>query len=121
MLVCKGTQKVENAFVDDAGNEYILGDMVISGYWYERYSWPGSRSYFLWDDWAIVYVYTHIVVASKFSMPPTLGGLKGWFVSYELTKTVMEIILDAIGQCEALNWLFTLLVFLLVFNTIMAI
>jgi hypothetical protein len=47
MLVCKGTQKVENAFVDDAGNEYILGDMVISGYWYERYSWPGSRSYFL--------------------------------------------------------------------------
>jgi hypothetical protein len=121
MLVCKGAHRVEDAFVDDAGNEYIPGNMVISKYWYERYSRPRSHSYFLRDNWAIVYVYTHIVVVPKFSMLPILGGLKWRFASYELTTPVMEIILDAIGQCEALDWLFTLLVFLLVFSTIMAI
>jgi hypothetical protein len=50
-----------------------------------------------------VYVYTYIVVASKFSMPPTLGGLKSQYASYELITPMMEIILDAIGQCEVLN------------------
>jgi hypothetical protein len=76
MLVCKGAHRVEDAFVDDAGNEYIPGNMVISKYWYERYSRPRSHSYFLRDNWAIVYVYTHIVVVPKFSMLPILGGLK---------------------------------------------
>jgi hypothetical protein len=95
MLVCKGAHRVESAFVDDASNEYISGDMVIGGYWYECYSRPGSRNYFLRDDWEIVYVCTHIVVASKLS---TLGGLKGQYASYELTIVVREIILDAIGQ-----------------------
>jgi hypothetical protein len=121
ILVYKGVHRVENAFFDDAGNEYISGDMVIGGYRYERYSRPRSHSYFLQDDRAIVYVYTYIVMVSKFSMPPTLGRLNGRFASYELTTPVMEIILDAIGQCEALDGLFTLLVFLLVFSTIMAI
>jgi hypothetical protein len=56
-------------------------------------------------------------------MPPTLGGLKSQYASYELITPMMEIILDAIGQCEVLNWSFsfTLLVSLLVFSTIMAI
>jgi hypothetical protein len=99
----KGVHRVENAFFDDAGNEYISGDMVIGGYRYERYSRPRSHSYFLQDDRAIVYVYTYIVMVSKFSMPPTLGRLNGRFASYELTTPVMEIILDAIGQCEALD------------------
>jgi hypothetical protein len=103
ILVYKGVHRVENAFFDDAGNEYISGDMVIGGYRYERYSRPRSHSYFLQDDRAIVYVYTYIVMVSKFSMPPTLGRLNGRFASYELTTPVMEIILDAIGQCEALD------------------
>jgi hypothetical protein len=40
MLVCKGAHRVEDAFVDDAANEYIPRDKVSGGYWFECYSRP---------------------------------------------------------------------------------
>jgi hypothetical protein len=36
MLVVKAAYTVLEAFTDSDGNTYVLGDVVISGFWYER-------------------------------------------------------------------------------------
>jgi hypothetical protein len=46
MLVVKAAHTVLEAFTDGDGNTYVPGDVVISGFWYERLR-IGSRIYLL--------------------------------------------------------------------------
>lgn len=94
MLIDKGVHVVDVAFTDDAGQEYLPGEMVMRGYWYEQ-SCPGSRTYHLRDDRPVAWVYSHLLLTGKFSMPPTLHSVKGSFPAYELQTDVLDIILDA--------------------------
>jgi hypothetical protein len=48
-------------------------------------------------------VYTHVVLTSKFSMPPTLHAVKGRFASYELKLDVKDIIEDALSAVVLLD------------------
>jgi hypothetical protein len=76
LLVTKLPHTVVDAFTDPSGNMYVPRDVVISGFWYERLR-VGSRSYLLRNDRQPTSVYTHVVLTSKFSMPPTLYLVKG--------------------------------------------
>jgi hypothetical protein len=48
-------------------------------------------------------VYTHVVLTSKFSMPPTLYAVKDQFASYELKLNVKDIIEDALSAAMLLD------------------
>jgi hypothetical protein len=48
-------------------------------------------------------VYTHVVLTSKFSMPPTLFAVKDQFASYELKLNVKDIIEDALSAAMLLD------------------
>lgn len=102
MLVDKGVHEVENSFTDPSGSEYVPGDQVIRGFWYERLR-SGSRTYWLRADRPPSCVFSHLVIASKFSMPPTAHVTKGHFGSYELKEDVLNIILNAVLEAEALD------------------
>jgi hypothetical protein len=56
----------------------------------------GSRSYFLRTDKPQAYLFAHLVLASKFSMPPTQHSVKGSHVTYELKHEVLHVISDAL-------------------------
>jgi len=75
MLVDKGIHEVDCEFTDPSDSSYVLGDQVLRGYWYKRLK-PGSRTYWLRDDKPESFVFSHLVIASKFSMPPTAHATK---------------------------------------------
>jgi hypothetical protein len=68
---------------------------VVRDKYYERVR-EGSRSYYLFEDAPHVYQYSHLVVASKFAMPPTTHSLRGWNATYELSLENLDIINDGI-------------------------
>jgi hypothetical protein len=102
MLVDKGLHVVQTEFTDPSGSLYVHGDQVLRGYWYERLR-PGSRTYWLRDDRPQSFVFSHLVIASKFSMVPTAHSVKGSFGSYEVKEDVLNIILNAVLEAAALD------------------
>jgi len=95
MLVDKGLHLVDKEFTDPSGSLYFPGDHIIRGYWYEHLR-PGSCTYWLRDDKPQSYVFSHLVIASKFSMAPTAHAVKGCFKSYELKEDVLNIIVNVV-------------------------
>jgi hypothetical protein len=69
IIVCKPMYVVQEPFTDPDGNAYVPGDMVFNGFWYERLR-QGSRTYLLRNDREASTVYSHIILTSKFSLPP---------------------------------------------------
>jgi hypothetical protein len=69
MLCDKPLHVVRVGFTDAWGQEWFAGDHAIRGLWYERTT-SGSRTYELLDGGAHAYVYSNLVVASKFAMLP---------------------------------------------------
>jgi len=100
--VDKGLHVVQNLFTGASGSTFVLADHMIRGYWYERLK-PGSRTYWLRDDRPQSFVFLHIIVASKFFMPPITHVVKGHFGSYELKEDVLNIIVNAVLDVEALG------------------
>jgi hypothetical protein len=94
MLVFKGVHVVEEAFTDPDGNNYVSGDVVFSGLWYERLK-EGSRTYLLRDDKEPSTVYSHLVLTSKFSLPLIVHSIKNRLSGFELQVEVKEIIEEA--------------------------
>jgi hypothetical protein len=64
---------------------------------------PGSRSYTLCDDKLATFVFSHLILASKFFMPPTLHVVKGNYATYELTHDVEKVILKAFDAFRLLD------------------
>jgi hypothetical protein len=102
MIVVAATYTIEEAFSDLGGNLYVPGDVVFLGLWYERLK-EGSRTYLLRNDKAPCSVYSHLVLTSKFSMPPVSHIVKGHFARYELKPKVKEIIDEAYHAAVLLN------------------
>jgi hypothetical protein len=86
---------VQESFTDAWDNSFVVGDVVIRGYYYECMQ-EGSRSYFLSTNKPQAYLFAHLVLASKFSMPPTQHVVKGSHVIYELRHDVLCLISDAL-------------------------
>ena len=102
MIVDKPTHTVEDVFTDTDGNGYVPGDVVFSGFWYERLR-EGSRTYLLRSDREPNTVYSHLVLTSKFSLPPIAHPLKSRCAGYELRVDVKEIIEDALKAAILLD------------------
>jgi hypothetical protein len=101
MLVDKGARTILESFEDGDKNEWIV-DVVVRGYCYEKLQF-NSRSYQLQDDKPLVYVFSHLILASKFSMPPTSHFVKGRYVTYELIAKVVEVIMEALKSINLLG------------------
>jgi hypothetical protein len=97
MLVDKCVHVVEENFTNAWGNSYLEGKMVVQGYWYNILI-LGSYTYIFRDDKLVAHVYSHLVLASKFSLPPTTHGIKCSYASYELDSSVINIIYDTLDQ-----------------------
>lgn len=69
----------------------VFDEWLYYGLYYE---WLrlGSRTSYLQEDHPLVYAYSHLVVASKFNMPPTTHYVKGSMATYVLTDEVSQII-----------------------------
>ncbi len=102
MLVDKGPHFVELDFEDAWGNTWQQGDVVIWGYQYDVLQ-NGIRTYFLQNDKPLAYVFNHLVLASKFSLPPTIHIVRGMYATYELSNEAMSIIMVTIEDTQLLE------------------
>jgi hypothetical protein len=102
MMVVLPTHTVLDTFTDPDGNTYLPGDVIFSGYWYERLK-EGSRTYLLRNDKQPTSVYSHVVLTSKFSLPPIAHAIKSRFAGYELKPEVSEIIEEAFQAAVLLD------------------
>ena len=102
MLVVKPVHIVQEAFSDPEGNSYGPGDVVFGGSWYERLR-QGSRTYLLRNDKEPCFVYSHLVLTAKFSLPPITHKIKSRFSGFELTLEVKEIIDEALRDAVMLD------------------
>lgn len=55
------------------------------------------------DDKLVAYVYSHSVLASKFSLPFTTHVMKGNYASYELDGNVINLTSKALDEVELLG------------------
>jgi len=62
-----------------------------------------SRTYYFNDGIAPIYVYSHIVCASKFVMPPTLHSVRGNCPTYELINEIFQLIEKTLEHCWAMD------------------
>jgi hypothetical protein len=102
MLVVKPAHIVQEPFIDPEGNSYGPGDVVFGGFWYEWLR-EGSRTYLLRNDKEPSFVYSHVVLTAKFSLPPIMHGIKSRFSGFELTLEVKEIIDEALRDAVMLD------------------
>jgi len=80
---------IQQGFKDGWGQDWLSRDQVIRRVWYERL-WPSSRSYILLKDSTPTFVFSHLIVASKFKMSPTVHSVKGFNATYDLTYDVIS-------------------------------
>ena len=97
MLVDKPSTVVIESFTDGWGNSFHVGDVVIRGFWYERLR-PRKRSYYLRMDKPNAYILSHLVLTSKFLLPPTAHFVKGTYALYELGAKASVIISNALDK-----------------------
>lgn len=95
MIVHKGVHTVFTPFKDAWNNEYVTNDIVFCGFSYDRLS-ISRCTYLLRGDKPPTYIFSHLILASKFSMPPTSHIMKGKYASYELLPQVIDIVANAI-------------------------
>jgi hypothetical protein len=91
IMVDMSAHTVVNNFTDGWNQTFFEGESVVRDKYYERLR-EGSRSYCLFEDAPQVYQYSHLVVASKFAMPPTIHSLRGRNASYKLSLENLDII-----------------------------
>jgi hypothetical protein len=99
LLVDKGPHFVESDFKDGWGNRWQQGDHVIWGYWYDVLQ-SGSRTYLLRDDKPLAYVFSHLVLTSKFSLPPTTDTVKKAYATYELSNDAISAIIPIVKDTQ---------------------
>ena len=102
MLVHTATRTLQDSFTDPEGNGYGPGDIIFSGFWYERLK-EGSRTYLLRNDKEPSSVYSHLLLTSKFSLPPISHSLKSQLAGFELKLDVKEIINEAARAAALLD------------------
>jgi hypothetical protein len=91
MLVDILVHLIKGHFIDVWGQQWFEGNYIIRGLWYKR-SRSNSRSYYLLEDSPLAFVYSHLIVASKFFMPPITHFVRGSLSAYELSTKVLGII-----------------------------
>jgi hypothetical protein len=67
------------------------GDFIICGHYYDLIR-PRSKSYYFNDEVRLAYIYSHLVCASKFAMPPTSHNVHGSYSTFELQNETLQLI-----------------------------
>lgn len=62
-----------------------------------------NQTYYFNNGVAPTYVYSHIVCASKFVMPPTSHSVKGNHPTYELLNETLQLIKKTLEDCWAMD------------------
>jgi hypothetical protein len=58
----------KQGFQNGWGQDWLPWNWVIQSVWYERLRLGNSRSYILLEDSALAFVFSHLIIASKFRM-----------------------------------------------------
>jgi hypothetical protein len=95
MLIDIPIHMVKYHFID-AWEQCFEGDYVVQGIWYERSS-LSIRSYYQLEDSPLAFVYFHLIVSSKFFIPPTTHSIRGSLSTYELSIEVFDIIHERVA------------------------
>jgi hypothetical protein len=91
ILVSTPVHMVKEHFTNEWGQKGLEGDYVLQGLWYKRLH-PSNKSYYLLEDSPPTYVYSHLVMPSKFVLPPTTHVVRASLCTYELSADVLAII-----------------------------
>jgi hypothetical protein len=73
-------------------------DVVIMGNWYEKLSHVDNCTYTFNDDNPKEYVFSHLVLAFKFTMLPTTHKVKNSFANFALNIDGSNIMLNALQE-----------------------
>jgi hypothetical protein len=93
---------VTKPFTNVYKNTYYVGDEVICGHWYDLLK-IGNITYFFNDDAQPAYIYSHLVCAAKFTMPPTSHNVKGNYLTFELPNDILQLIEKALEDLKLYN------------------
>jgi hypothetical protein len=88
MLVDKGIHVVVTSVMDGVGNEWMEGNVVVCKFWYERLN-ARSHSYTFCDDKLVAFLFSHLILASIFFVPPITHVVEGNYATYELINVVL--------------------------------
>jgi hypothetical protein len=86
----------------DVSNTYYEGDFVICGHYYDLI-WLGNKSYYFNDEANSAYIYSHLVCASKFAMPPTSHNVHGSYPTFELQNETLQLIEETLEDLHVLH------------------
>jgi hypothetical protein len=81
---------------------YINKDFIICGHYYNLI-WPRNRSYHFNDEVKLAYIYSHLMCASKFAMPPTSHNVHGSYPTFELQNETLQLIEEALEDLHVLH------------------
>jgi hypothetical protein len=82
---------LKESFTDGWGQTWYEGHNVIGGLWYERLQ-LGSCTYYFHKNSPTALVFSHLVITSKFPMPPTIHVVRGNSTTYKFLEEVLRII-----------------------------
>ena len=102
ILVHTATRTLQESFTDPERNGYGPGDVIFSRFWYKHLK-EGIRTYLLRNDKEPSSVYSHLLLTSKFSLPPISHPVKSRFAGFELKLDVKEIIDEAAHAAALLD------------------
>jgi hypothetical protein len=89
-------------FINAYKNTYYERDFVICGHYYDSI-WPGNRIYYFNDEAKHAYIYSHLVCASKFAMPPTSHNVCGSYPTFELQNETLQLIEETLEDLRVLH------------------
>ncbi len=102
MFCDKPKHVVIETFIDAYKNTYYEGDKLIWGHYYDLLQ-LGSKTYYFNDDVPHAYIYSHLVCASKFAMPPTAHSVRGSYPTFELPNETLHLIKEALEDLRHLD------------------
>jgi hypothetical protein len=80
----------------------VSRQLLVCGLWYKRLH-LGNKSYYLLEDSPPTWVYSHLILASKFPMSPTMHVIRGSLCTYELSNEVLRIIHESISYQQSVD------------------
>ncbi len=102
MLCDKPKHVVIEIFIDAYKNTYYERNKLIQGRYYNLL-WLGSRTYYFNDDAPPTYIYSHLVYASKFVMPPMSHSVRRSYPMFELSNETLHLIEKALEDLKHLD------------------
>jgi len=103
LLFCdKPIDIVAETFNDPYKNTYYKEDCVICGCYYDLLR-SGSRTYYFHDDAEPTYIYSHLVCASKSTMPPISYNIHWSYATFELLVETFRLIKGAFENMRLIN------------------